>query len=345
VVADAYSRRISVIIGEVLIGLAFVLQGLLPFFGAILIAQVIWGIGHTFTSGALDAWIADETDESRAGRIYLRGAQVGMLCGILGTLTGIVLGSLQLTAPVMLGGVLFIGQSVFLVLFMPEHGFKPKPRESRSTWQHLRRTFTDGVQTVRRRPVLLTILGIGVVFGAFSEGYDRLWQAHFLENISLPGTLEPVAWFGLMNIGAMLIGLAAAEIARRRIDTNSHAIVARALLVISAVLSLGVITFGLAERFAVAVAAFGVIALLRTVRDPLTSAWVNQSVDSQVRATVLSMSSQADALGQLAVGPAIGAIGVAFGLRTALVVAGILLAPALLLYVRTLNARSVVAAV
>ena len=36
-----------------------------------LAAQVIWGLGATFISGALEAWIADEVGEERAGHAYL----------------------------------------------------------------------------------------------------------------------------------------------------------------------------------------------------------------------------------------------------------------------------------
>ena len=52
VVADVYSRRLSVIIGTFLTGLGFILEGLFPVFAVILLAQVVWGIGYTFISVA-----------------------------------------------------------------------------------------------------------------------------------------------------------------------------------------------------------------------------------------------------------------------------------------------------
>ena len=52
IVADIYSRRLSTIIGYFLIGLGFMLEGALPFFGTILLAQIVWGIVATFQSGA-----------------------------------------------------------------------------------------------------------------------------------------------------------------------------------------------------------------------------------------------------------------------------------------------------
>jgi len=76
---------------------------------------------------------------------------------------------------------------------------------------------------------------------------------------------------------------------------------------------------------------------LRTVHDPLTTAWINQSLDSNSRATVLSMNGQADAFGEMAVGPGVGAFAARFSVRAALVLAGFLLLPALGLYGRSLQ--------
>jgi DHA3 family tetracycline resistance protein-like MFS transporter len=65
IVADLYSRRLSIIIGFVLVGGGLLLQGLIPAFAAVLAAQVLWGLGYTFTSGADQAWITDEVGEDR----------------------------------------------------------------------------------------------------------------------------------------------------------------------------------------------------------------------------------------------------------------------------------------
>lgn len=52
----------------------------------------------------------------------------------------------------------------------------------------------------------------------FSEGVDRLWAAHILENFTLPplGELEPVVWFGIINAGGMALSIATTEVAQRR---------------------------------------------------------------------------------------------------------------------------------
>src|SRR5574338_16219 len=52
VVADTYSRRLSIIIGVFTLGAGFLLIGLARTFPLVLLAQVICGLGYTFTSGA-----------------------------------------------------------------------------------------------------------------------------------------------------------------------------------------------------------------------------------------------------------------------------------------------------
>jgi hypothetical protein len=63
--------------------------------------------------------------------------------------------------------------------------------------------------------------------------------------------------------------------------------------------------------------------------------WLNRQItDSSVRATVISIVGQSDAVGEAAGGPVLGGIGNAFGIRAALVAGGLVLSPAIALYAR-----------
>jgi DHA3 family tetracycline resistance protein-like MFS transporter len=248
---------------------------------------------------------------------------------------------LQLNLPILVGGGLFIGLGAFLLLVMPEHGFTPTSVENRTSWQTMTQTLHQGIRVVRGRPVLITILAIGAIYGMFTEGFDRLWTAHILQNFTLPalGHFQPVVWFGFINGVAILLSVIATEITRRRLNTNDHRSVAQALLAINGLLVLGVVAFGLAGNFALALTALWMISPLREMNAPLQAAWINQGLDPKVRATVISMRSQADAIGQIAGGPVVGAVGTILSLGTALVMAGLSLLPALPLYARTIRKK------
>lgn len=338
VVADLYSRKLAVIIGFALIGLCFVIEGWVPLFAAILFAEFIRGVGETFISGAATAWAADELGEGRVGRAYVRHSQAGLAGGFAGILIGTALGAWRLNLPIWLGGALIMGLSLFLALTMPESGFTPTPRHESAPWRSALATTREGLHIVRLQPVVLMFVLVGVVFGAFSEGFDRLWEAHFLNDIGFPAwrDLPPVVWIGVLNAGAMLLGILVSEGLLRRLDLHDPRLLGRTLLTTTALLIAGVIVFGQARGFVLAAAAYFFASSLRALQYPIAATWVNRNIPSHVRATVLSMVSQADALGQIGGGPAVGAIGLR-SLRAALTVSGLLLSPALALYSRRLR--------
>ncbi len=339
IVADIYSRRLSVIIGMVLMGLGFVLEGSLPLWATILFAQVIWGAGYTFTSGAMEAWLSDEIGEARAGRAFLRASQVGQGGDLIGIPISVALAGLSLQAPIIAGGLLIIGLGLLLLVLMPESGFVTSSCARRHAKEHMAHTFRGGIAMVRRRPALLTILIAMAVYGAFTEGFDRLWTPHLIDNFTLPTlwTLQPVAWFGIIRASGASLALAATEIARRRLDTTSHVSVGRASLAINALLIVCVIAFGVATNFLSAFVALLAVQPLRQVLAPIQMAWINQGLESQVRATVISMSGQANALGQIIGGPVLGAIAALGSTRVEMVFAGLVLLPAVALYAATLR--------
>ena len=78
--------------------------------------------------------------------------------------------------------------------------------------------------------------------------------------------------------------------------------------------------------------------LTRSLASPAYSVWTNENIsNSSVRATVISITNQSDAIGQVGGGPMLGGIGTVFGLRAALVAGASLLLPALALYGRAIR--------
>jgi MFS transporter, DHA3 family, tetracycline resistance protein len=341
IVADVYSRRLSIIIGYLLMGLGFLVEGLFPAFLPIILAQVIWGLGYTFTSGATQAWISDEIGEDSANNLLLRANRVSLYASLLGMGMAILIGSRYVGLPIIVGaiGVILIGFA--LMVIMPETGFHPTPREDRNNWQHMAHTFKEGIKAVRARPRLITILGIGLLYGLYSEGFDRLWVKHIIDNYDVPilfGQTE-VAFFGLLRSGSMILSIFATRFVEKRIDTGSPLAIGRATLGITFGISAGLIGFALSPFFALTIVAYWIISTLRNVMGPLYSAWVNQKLDSSTRATVLSMSSQVDAVGQMGGGPIVALVAGIYTVVAAIITSGLLLMPALPLISRA-NSQS-----
>jgi DHA3 family tetracycline resistance protein-like MFS transporter len=341
VVADTYSRRLSVIIGLLVVGASLVLAGLVAVYWVILIAAVLRGIGGTFVSGAYEAWITDEHGVDGIGRLFLRGTQWSYLGAILGAASGVAVATLDLGAALVYGGAISVATGIACILVMPEHGFVRRPVEERvAATAALRTTAATGARLVRGHHVLLLIVGITFFAGAASEGLDRLWEAHLITDVGLPELwgFDPVVWFGVFNVVGLVAGIVITSFLVPRFEHADNAKLARALLGLTVALSLAVIFFGLATSFVLASVAYLVARLLRNLKDPLYVTWLNKNVDdSSVRATVNSIASQSDAIGEVAGGPAIGAVGTLASLRAALVAAGLLLTPAIALYARALR--------
>jgi MFS transporter, DHA3 family, tetracycline resistance protein len=334
VVADTYSRRLSVIIGVALMGAGFLVEGAVAHFAAVLAAQVIWGLGATFTSGALEAWIADELGGADLDVIYLRGSQIGSAGALVGIAGSVALAGVRLNLPLIVSGLGLLALAAFLALAMPERGFTPRRHADRSAWSAARATLRAGVRLVWGRAALLTIMGITFFFAMASESFDRLWEVHFLSRTGFPALdgLTPVAWFGMINAGALLLSIGAASLAQSAFDTRSTRGIARMLAIVTALVMAGMFGFGLARSFTVALLAYWAAYLMRRLYEPLYMAWLNQHTTSEVRATVLSLAGQVDAVGQIAGGPLFGLIATAVSTAAAIVAAGCALVPALLLY-------------
>jgi MFS transporter, DHA3 family, tetracycline resistance protein len=339
--ADVYSRRRSVIAGWFLGGCTLILQGLVPLFSVIAAVQVIEGLADTFVHGAWVAWLRDETGEERFGTLLARGAQVRQIGSLLGTVGGALLATINLQFPIVLAGALSCALALLAIAVMPEQGFKPVRASQRARRQAMVATWRTSVGLVRASRLMLVILGIAALFGAFTEGMDRLGQAHFLLDIGLPPAidlppfagLKPVAWFGVIGGGGLVLGAGAMEVLRRRVDLRSRQSVARALFLANACIILSVLTFALAGNFVLALCAYWGWSILRSMVDLLSTVWLNQNIaDGEARATVLSMSGQANAFGEWGGGPVIGLVGTIFSIRAALAVGALMLSPALVLY-------------
>lgn len=334
IVADVYSRKLSVMIGLLLIGLGFTVEGLFPHFGAILIAQVIWGIGFTFVSGAREAWIADEVGEDNAGKAYSKGSQMSLTGSLIGIGISMALANINIRLPIILGGILYSFQSLYLYLFMPENNFHPVPVSKRETFDKMKETFSSGLRLVKVNPVLLIVVITGLIFGMFSEGFDRLWTPFMLNNFTFPTiwNQKPITWFGILAMVSNILAIFAIRYAESKTDTNNHKSTVSTLLLTNALLVAATVVFGLSGSFVMAAIMFWLVSMFREVRNPFYDAWMNQNVESKVRATVFSMCSQANAVGQIAGGPILGWIATAISLKISMILAGIVLIPTLFLY-------------
>jgi DHA3 family tetracycline resistance protein-like MFS transporter len=344
VLADRKSRRLSIIAGYFLIGCGFMLEGALPRFWAIALAQVIWGLGVTFTSGATQAWIVDELPAGEdMAAVFLKGSRAEQLGGVAGVPLGLLCALRAVSLPLVAGGGLLVLLSLYLLLRMPEHGYTPEPAPEGAGFPVLTNMWSKIRELVGRRPLLAVILLIGFFYGLYSEGFDRLWTPHLLTRFpvftSLAGRHGDIVLIGAIWFFMQLASLLIIELVRRlRVPERSHHL--QSWLTGIAALELGcLLYFSVSGRPGAAILTFWLIMGLRNLTWPLYQAWLNRQIDdSRVRATFFSISSQVDAVGQIGGGPGIGLIAKRVSTGAALFTSALLFVPVVVLYL-LLSAR------
>jgi MFS family permease len=334
VVADAVSRRLSVIIGHALVGVGFFIIVLMPTFPMIILSQVIWGFGYTFISGAYAAWLTSELGVSRANEAFLRGSQLSHAASFIGIALAVGLAHVALALPIAVGSIGLVLLALAMYMFMREDHFRPVATENRETWKAMRHVFLAGVAEIRLRPVLVLMLMITFVFGMFSEGIDRLFTPYLIEQFEFPelGELDSVVWWGIIAAMANLFGLAATTIARRRLDLEDQLKLTNVLSLCLLGISMLVLLLANLNGFALVLACYWLIGALRSAYGPIMTAWLNRLFPESSRATLFSIYGQADAVGQTAGGPVIGVLARQVGIAFALGVSALSLLPTLPLF-------------
>ena len=332
VMADAVSRKWSLVIGHLVKGAGMVMVGLVTDFSLILVTQLFWGLGGTFLSGADVAWITDELDEpDRISTVLIRRArwdQVGAAGGVIGF--GVLAWATDLATAVLVAGSGMILLGLFVALRFTERNFTPTPAHR---WRASLSIFRRGVSLARRDRQILVVLTATFLVNGGGEGYDFLVPKQFVE-LGLPTAPNPILWLSTLG----LVTLALAALALRVVEAHIVGVDVprRVYAAVCFVGTLGLIVFGYAPDEVTGMA--GVL-LVSGIAWPVSRSvgviWVNQRVTSDVRATVHSFLSQAESVGELVAGVALALLARATDISTVLASSAGLVALAGLLVVRS----------
>ena len=335
IVADVYSRKLSIVIGGGLTGVGFILEGSISSFVFVLVAQIVWGLGSTFISGSLEAWIAEEEKNKDLDEIYIKGAQAGQIGAFIGIVLSTVIANFSVRLPIIVSGVLFIILALFLWLYMPENNFKPSAPGDLNTFKKMVYTFKSGLKFVKSKSIIMILLAVTLFYGLSSEGYDRLSNAHFLQDTTLPklGNLSSVTWFGIFGILGMILSFIVMHFMAKNLKNEDNRKNGKLLLCINILYISSMLIFALTKNFSLMLIAYLATNTFRIINEPIFSAWLNGHIDDNSRATVLSINGQMNSLGQILGGPIIGIIATNISVSIGIVCTSLLVAPVLVLYI------------
>ncbi len=346
VVADTIGRKASLLFCMVTLMLSTLLYVATPVWGlgiwGFMGASVILGLGFTFQTGALDAWLVDALDatgwEKPKEKVFAWGQMASGAGVLVGALLGGVLGQFSLSWPYVVRAALLAVAFLVAAILVQDVGFTPRPLKLSTFGHESRRIFDAGVTYGWRSPIIRPLLwssGAGGIFFIFGW---YVWQPYVLELLGrnyvwLLGVVT--AAFSVMGIaGNALVG----RIMREGPDRREPWRVLAAAGWLSAALTFGIAAVGLvgggpgilpAGAAIVLWLAFG---LVFGVSGPVRMAYINTYIPSAQRATVLSLDAFFADAGGAGGQPALGWLSERASIPVAWLVGGAVLATTPLLY-------------
>jgi MFS family permease len=301
VVADTRGRRASFLLSEstlalgtlAYVGVAAIGGGLLLF----CLAGVILGLGYTFYSGAVEAWLVDALQATgyrhELDGVFAKASIVASVAMIVGTVGGGLLGQLDLSIPYLVRAALIL--IAFAVGFGTMHdiGFTPRTMRLQGIVGEMRNVARAGITYGWRKPaVRLLVVESFVTWGFFSWAWYA-WQPYFLElygkdAIWLSGLIASL--FALAGIGGnALVGKLARPGGRRTTILLGAAAVSTATMVAT----------GVIRYFWVTVPVFLLGAVAGGILQPVRQTYLHQSIPTSERATLVSFDSLMGSLGSV----------------------------------------------
>lgn len=322
-IADFWGRKKSFIIGTFIIGIAHLLEGSIPEFWAIAIGASLWGIGWTFISGAETAWIADELENEELDTVFLKGARYSSVGSLLGIIVSVLLATaFSVQMAILVAGGMLVVIAIISLIIVPETKFVRLVGEETTSFQQMQQVLKGGLIQINGNSILIGLAAITLFVGLASEGFDRLWGAHFIVGFQLKEE-DAIYWFGALYAVGFLLNIAILKI----IETFVKIKFTSVLLLLNGILVIAMLFFAKSEILIIAILLYWIIASLRAVNSPLITVVTNKQLQSQGRATVLSMYGQLDAFGQVAGGPLVGMVALYTSIQGGIIMSAILIIP------------------
>ena len=337
VMADTISRKWSVVIAHLVMGAGMVATGLTTSFPALVVTQMLWGLGWTFSSGAEVAWLTDELDQpDRVAGVLTAGArwqQVGATLGMVGF--GSLAWATDLGTAIVASGLAMMMLGLFVAARFPERRFTPI-RESR--WRESLTIFRRGVGLARRDREILLVFAATLLVNGADEAFGRLYPKQ-LVGLGLSEKPEPIVWLTALGLATLALGALALRVVEARID--GAGVAPRAYAAACFVGALGLIVLVNAPDEVTGMAGVLLVAgIAQPVTRTVSMIWVNRRTTSDVRATVQSFLALAEYVGEITLGFALGVLAQATSIGAALIGSCALVAWAGVLAVRSRSGRA-----
>jgi len=315
IVADTIGRRVSYLLGTLTLMASTFLYVLLWQLGAPLwewaIASMLLGLGFTFFSGAVEAWLVDAlTATGFTGEletVFGRGQIVSGAAMLIGSVAGgFIARQTSLGVPFVLRGLVLIVMFGLAFRLMHDVGFTPE--KGGRPLAEMRKIATNSVDYGWRVPAVKWLMVESLFTGGVGIYAFYALQPYLLELYGDPQAYQVAGLVAAIVAGAQIAGGVAAPRIRRLFRRRTSALLVTAGL---SVLALGLI--GLVESFWAVIVLIVVWGLLFAATLPIRQTYLNGLIPSRQRATILSFDSMMSSTGGVWTQPLLGRAADAWG--------------------------------
>jgi MFS family permease len=293
VVADTIGRRASLLLCLVTLlvatvaylAAAFFHLGMAPFVAA----SVLLGLGFTFYTGALDAWVVDALGalgwKEPLEPVFARNQMVFGAAMLVGTVSGGLLGQLHLYLPYALRALLLVPILGIAWFGMQDLGFARRSLALRTLPKEMKEILQAGVRYGLANPVVRPLMLASVVSSSFGMFGFYSWQRYFLDLLG-----KELVWvtgvIAALFAVAGIVGNALLRPISRRINSRTAVLIG-----VGALQAIAVMISGGVRNFGVAVTVYLLYAVGFGIAMPARQALLNANIPSAQRATIISLDS------------------------------------------------------
>lgn len=326
VIADTRGRRLSFLLGAATLLITTILYLLLwqihaPFWMWAIVSAGL-GLGFTFFSGALEAWLVDALKATKfTGDLDAVFAKGQIVTGVA-TLTGSVAGGVvaqftDLGVPYIIRAVALGLTFAFAFAFMHDIGFTPD--KATRAIAGMKRIFAESIRLGFRKPSIRWLM-LSAPFAMGVVGYVfYALQPYLLELYGDPQAYAVAGLVAAILACAQIVGGLAAGRIKRLFARRTTAIIAGTIAT-----GLILIATGLATNFWVVLVLIALWGGIFAAITPIQQAYLNSLIPSKQRATVLSLSALMGSGGGVVSQPALGKAADMYGYANSYLIASAL---------------------
>lgn len=323
--ADKFGRHRSLTISCFLMTLSFMVYFFSDNFWLFIAAEVLAGIGKTFSSGALEAWLVDSLNAQGLGhckeKLFRQESYWSSAGVIIGSLVGAYTGNANLAWPWLIGASLsFLVGLYSLTLKEPYHQNGQK-RITVSLGEQIKIAWGHGFNNRN----LVSFMFLDAILALSVQALNMQWTIVFQKQYSLE-----TKYLGWIFMGIALTQAGGGHLSKysRRLFKDEK----KSLALTQIMTALMIIVLTQISGLMTTLSFFFLHELSRGAFKPLKQSFFNDHLLSETRATVLSLDSMINKIGSLVGLLVSGFIAETYSINTAWLLSGLFLLAAALFF-------------